>query len=371
MEAVLLLEDGQVFYGQAFGAHGKAVGEVVFHTGMTGYQEIITDPSYKGQMVTMTYPHIGNYGVNNEDVESSGPVVEALIVREYCPSPSNFRSEMSLDAYLKAHHVMGIHQIDTRALTRHIREQGAMMGILSTENRSIRELSDELSAYPKMQGHDMVRHVTRQKEEKWDEKAAASWYHGNVISGVKKMKHVVAYDYGIKRNILRLLTAFGLDVTVVPAFTPVERIKEMAPDGLFLSNGPGDPEGVDYAVKSVRALASSIPVFGICLGHQLLGLAFGAHTYKMKFGHHCSNHPVKNLITEDIEITSQNHNYAVDPETLTKAGFELTHRNLNDCTVEGMRHRELPVFSVQYHPEASPGPHDSLYLFRYFYELMK
>jgi len=371
MKAVLLLEDGTIFGGEGFGAEGTAVGEVVFNTGMTGYQEVLTDPSYKGQIVTMTYPHIGNYGINDEDVESGKPQVEGFVVRELCPAPSSYRSRESLDDYLKHHSIVGIHQIDTRALTRRIREKGAMMGVLSTEGLPVEELKERLGKHPRIEGRDLVQYVTTEREEQWREGVSSVWYYDTIRPLGGKTFNVVAYDFGIKRNILRLMTSFGMDVTVVPASTSAERVKAMGPDGIFLSNGPGDPEGVTYAVENVRKLIGYRPIFGICLGHQILALALGAKTYKLKFGHHGSNHPVKNCATGHVEITTQNHNFVVDPESLEETGLYVTHKNLNDGTVEGMRHEALPVCSVQYHPEASPGPHDSLYLFREFYDLLK
>jgi carbamoyl-phosphate synthase small subunit len=370
MEAVLLLEDGKTFYGEGFGAEGTVVGEVVFNTAMTGYQEVITDPSYKGQMVTMTYPHIGNYGINDEDIESGKPQIEALIVRELCKVPSNYRSQESLDHYLKRHSVQGIHQIDTRELTRYIREKGSMMGILSTEGLSIEELSRRVKESPSIVGRDLVQFVTQEKQEKWKTDVESSWYYDSTRPLGDKRFQVVAYDFGIKFNICRLLYSLGIDINVVPASTTAEEIREMKPDGLFLSNGPGDPEGVAYVIENVRKLLDHFPIFGICLGNQIISLAFGIKTYKMKFGHHGSNHPVMCLETGEIEITAQNHNFAVDAQKLDRAGLIVTHRNLNDDTVEGIAHRELPLFSVQYHPEASPGPHDSLYLFKQFYTLM-
>jgi carbamoyl-phosphate synthase small subunit len=370
VEAVLILKDGSTFVGEAFGAAGTAFGEVVFHTGMTGYQEIITDPSYKGQMVTLTYPHIGNTGINPEDMESEKPQVEALIVREACLEPSNWRSRESLDGYLKRHDIVGIHEIDTRKLTRHLREKGSMMGVLCTDGTSIKTLESKLAEYPAIEGRDLVKFVTSSKSETWTESADKAWYDEPLGSDSERTFKVVAYDFGMKWNISRLLTSFGMDVTVVPADTSAEEVLKLKPDGIFLSNGPGDPSALDYAVENIRKL-QSLPIFGICLGHQLLGRAYGAKTYKLKFGHHGANHPVKRLDTGEIEITSQNHNFAVDPDDLVSRGFELTHLNLNDRTVEGMRHKEFPAFSVQYHPEASPGPHDSIYLFRRFIELME
>ncbi len=370
MEAVLVLEDGKTFYGEGFGAEGTVVGEVVFNTAMTGYQEVITDPSYKGQMVTMTYPHIGNYGINHEDVESTKPQIEALIVRELCAVPSNYRSEESLDHYLKRFSVQGIHQIDTRELTRHIRDKGSMMGVLSTEGLSVEELSKRIQASPKIVGRDLVQFVTQEKQETWQTDIQPSWYYEAIRPLGKKRFQVVAYDFGIKQNICRLMHSLGMDIQIVPASTPAEEIREMKPDGIFLSNGPGDPEGIAYVVENVRKLRDTFPIFGICLGNQIISLAFGVRTYKMKFGHHGSNHPVKCLKTGEIEITAQNHNFAVDAEKLDQAGLVVTHRNLNDGTVEGISHRDLPIFAVQYHPEASPGPHDSLYLFKQFYAMM-
>lgn len=370
MKATLLLEDGRTFTGKGFGASGTVVGEVVFHTGMSGYQEILTDPSYKGQMVTMTYPHIGNYGVNSSDVESIKPQVEAFIVRELCDIPSNYRSEESLDAYLKRYDIPGLEDIDTRALTRHIREQGAMMGILSTETDDITTLKKQLAEVPGIVGQDLVKHVTIKEPVQWKESIDAQWYYDKIQPYGEESFHVVAFDFGMKYNICRLLTAYGMRVTVVPANTTADQVKALDPDGIFLSNGPGDPEGVPYAIRAISELVHSYPMFGICLGHQLMGLAMGARAYKLKFGHHGSNHPVKNLETGEIEITSQNHNFALDMDSVKDLGFEITHMNLNDQTLEGIRHKELPLYAIQYHPEASPGPHDSNYLFRNFYEMM-
>ena len=370
MEAVLLLEDGKTFHGEGFGAVGTAVGEVVFNTGMTGYQEILTDPSYKGQIVTMTYPHIGNCGINQEDVESAKPQIEAFIIRELCDVPSNYRSQESLDHYLRRHSIQGIHQIDTRELTRHIREKGSMMGALSTEGLRIEELDKKIRESPKILGRDLVQFVSEGKQEKWQMGVKPGWYYDSMNPAGNRRFKVVAYDFGIKRNICRLMTSLGMNVMVVPASTPAEAIQQMKPDGIFLSNGPGDPEGIMYAVENVKQLMGQYPIFGICLGHQLIGLATGARTYKMKFGHHGSNHPVMCLNSGEIEITTQNHNFAVDAKSLKKTGFVITHHNLNDGTVEGIKHQELPLFAVQYHPEASPGPHDSLYLFKQFYAMM-
>jgi carbamoyl-phosphate synthase small subunit len=371
MRSLLVLEDGTVFTGTGFGAGATAVGEVVFHTGMTGYQEILTDPSYKGQIVTMTAPHIGNTGVNREDVESDRPRPEGFVVRELCRTPSNHRSTQALDGYLAEHGLPGIEGVDTRALTRHLRERGSMMGILSNEGLPVEALRERLRAAPSLSGQDLVRRVTADRPMEWPHRADAAWYGGALRPGTDRVTRVVAYDFGIKWNILRLLSSFGMAVTLVPASTPAAEVLERKPDGVFLSNGPGDPEAVPYAAEAVRGLAGRLPLFGICLGHQILALAFGARTFKLKFGHHGSNHPVRDEATRAVEITSQNHNFAVEPESLRRAGFTLTHVNLNDGTVEGMRHRDLPIASVQYHPEASPGPHDSLGLFRTFIGLIE
>lgn len=348
-----------------------AIGEVVFNTGMTGYQEVLTDPSYKGQMVIMTYPHIGNYGINDQDIESVRPHVEGFIVREFCSTPSNYRSLKTLDDYLQMHRIPGISGIDTRALTRHIREKGSMMGILSTNGTDQAELESQLKKAPRMIGRDLVQYVTIKKAIEWDQEIPFQWYYDTIRPLGEKRFRVFVYDFGCKWNILRLLYSFGMKVSVVPAGTPAEFVLEQNPDGVFLSNGPGDPEGVPYAIENVRKLLGKKPIFGICLGHQILALALGARTYKLKFGHHGSNHPVRHEPTQKIEITAQNHNFAVEKNSAEKVGLEITHLNLNDGTVEGIRHRELPLFSVQYHPEASPGPHDSLYLFQEFYRMME
>jgi carbamoyl-phosphate synthase small subunit len=371
MQSILILEDGTAYVGEGFGAETTTVGEVVFNTGMTGYQEILTDASYRGQMVVMTYPHIGNTGINEEDVESYKPHVEGLLVREFCREPSNFRSVKSVDDYLRENGIPGIHQIDTRALTRRIREKGSMMGILSNEKLDAVKLTNRLKSHPGIIGRDLVKDVSIEKKLSWNVRVPQSWYYDPLQPSGKRTFRVVAYDFGIKWNILRLLASMGMEILIVPASTPAEEIQSIGPDGVFLSNGPGDPEAVTYAVEAVRRLVGKFPVFGICLGHQIIGLALGAKTYKLKFGHHGSNHPVRNESTRRIEITSQNHNFAVEPESAEKARFVITHLNLNDGTVEGMRHKDFPVFSVQYHPEASPGPHDSLYLFKNFIQLME
>ncbi|HEV58721.1 MAG TPA: carbamoyl-phosphate synthase small subunit, partial [Phycisphaerales bacterium] len=341
---------------------------VVFNTAMTGYQEILTDPSYNEQIVTMTYPLIGNYGTNNEDVESRRPFVRGFVVKENCPHPSNWRSGRSLDEYLRAHGVVGVQGIDTRRLVRHIREQGAMRGIISSVPTDLDALRAKLDRYPGLVGRDIVRDVTVEAPYDWDEPVV------DVLTGEAHKPpvkyRVVAFDYGIKYNILRLLRSQGCAVTVVPAAASAEEVLQRHPDGVFLSNGPGDPAAVGVAIATIRGLLGKKPIFGICLGHQLLALALGAKTYKLKFGHHGANHPVKNLDTGAVEITSQNHGFCVDVETLP-AGVDVTHVNLNDQTNEGIRCARKRAFSVQYHPEASPGPHDSAYLFAAFIALME
>ncbi len=369
-KAVLVLQDGTVFEGYSFGHPGDTDGEVVFNTAMTGYQEILTDPSYKGQIVTMTYPMIGNYGVNPEDVESPRPYAEGLIVKEYSQLYSNFRAVSSLADYLKKHRMVGLEGIDTRALVRHLRSEGAMPGLISTTDLDLSRLRKKAKDLPTMDGQDLAGTVTCSK--------SYSWRQGTVILEAegagrrhppKPPRRVIAFDYGIKQNILRLLVDWGCEVTVVPARTNAEEVLRKKPDGVFLSNGPGDPAAVDYAIRNVSKMVGKVPIFGICLGHQILGLACGAKTYKLKFGHHGANHPIKNLRTGKVEITSQNHGFAIDPESLKNAG-ELTHINLNDNTVAGFANDEKKFLAVQYHPEASPGPHDSRYLFEQFRNLM-
>jgi carbamoyl-phosphate synthase small subunit len=368
MKALLALEDGSVFEGQGFGAATEAVGELVFNTSMTGYQEILTDPSYSGQLVAMTYPQIGNVGVNAEDVESWRPFVEGFIVKEYWEQPSNWRSQKSLHDYLVEHRIPGIQGIDTRKLVRLLREKGAMNAALSTTPIDAATLVDKAKAAPSMEGRDLVGRVTCAEPYDWTE---GPWTIENGYrKGGESGPLVVAYDFGIKRNILRGLVGSGCRVHVVPAATPAANVLALNPDGVFLSNGPGDPDAVPYAKKIVADLVGKKPMFGICLGHQILGLALGGKTYKLKFGHHGGNQPVMDLTTRKVEITSQNHGFAVDADSLASVA-ELTHVNLNDQTVEGLRHRDVPLFSVQYHPESSPGPHDARYLFRRFVDMIE
>jgi carbamoyl-phosphate synthase small subunit len=358
-KALLALEDGRVFGGRSFGREGETSGEVVFNTALCGYQEVLTDPSYAGQIVTMTYPHIGNYGVNLEDVESSRPQVAGFVVREVSAVASSWRAAGGLHEYLDEAGVVGITEVDTRALTRHLRTHGAKRGVISAECLDAPRLIERARASRSMLGLDLAREVTCAERYRFDQGA-----------GARPRFKVVAYDFGMKQNILRMLAAAGCDVTVVPATTSAAEALALDPDGIFLSNGPGDPEPCDYAVEAAKELIEKRPVFGICLGHQILGLACGGKTFKLKFGHRGANHPVKNLATGHVEVTSQNHGFSVDPALFERPEFILTHVNLNDGTVEGFRHRDLPVISVQYHPEASPGPHDSHYLFEDFVGLM-
>ncbi len=356
MKTILALEDGTVFEGRGFGATGEKYGEVVFNTSMAGYQEILTDPSYRGQIVTMTYPLIGNYGVNREDVESRKPFVEAFVVKECSNLASNWRSEASLDGYLKENNIIGIEGIDTRALTRHIRLQGAMKAVISTEDLDAKSLIKKAKDSPGLVGRDLVKDVTFEKIQPWHDKGKYN---------------VVVVDTGTKYNILRELVDRDCKVTVVPAKTSAEQIFDFKPDGIMLSNGPGDPAGVPYVVETVKQLIGKFPIFGICFGHQMLGLALSGKTYKLKFGHHGGNHPVKDLKTGKVHITVQNHCFCVDIDSLNKDDIEITHINLNDQTLEGIRHKKLPIFSVQFHPEASPGPHDAKYMFDEFVEMME
>ncbi len=372
MDGILALADGRTFKGTLFGATGEAEGEVVFNTSMSGYQEVLTDPSYCGQMVVMTSPLIGNYGINPEDFESNRPHLTGFIIKELSGIPSSWRSTGTLDEFMKKYNVVGLQGIDTRALTRHIRDQGAQQAIISNDLSNIDALIQKARQSPSMEGKDLVQQVTCKEPYGWTE---GDWdlrtgYSDHSNNGNKESFFVVVYDFGIKRNILRRLTQVGCKVKVVPATTSAEAVMKMKPDGVFLSNGPGDPAAVSYAIQNVRELVGKVPIFGICLGHQILNLALGGTTYKLQFGHHGGNQPVMDLRKQKVEITSQNHGFAVDDKTGSD-DVEITYINLNDQTVEGIRHKKYPVSSVQYHPEASPGPQDSSYLFQDFVTLMK
>ncbi|WP_321531753.1 glutamine-hydrolyzing carbamoyl-phosphate synthase small subunit [uncultured Desulfuromonas sp.] len=369
MKAILALADGRVFHGQSIGAVGETFGEVVFNTSMSGYQEILTDPSYHGEIVTMTYPQIGNCGVNTEDVESDKPHLAGFVVKEICEFPSNWRSEISLNEYLQQNNIVGIQGIDTRALVKHIRDHGAQTGVISTVDLDVDSLVAKARQAPGLVGRDLVKEVTTAESYTWTQ---GVW---DLEKGYTELIeparfHVVVYDFGIKRNILRNLVSSGCRVTVVPASTSASEVLALNPDGVFLSNGPGDPEPITYAQENIRQLLGKVPLFGICLGHQLLAIALGGSTYKLKFGHRGGNQPVQRDENKRVEITSQNHGFAVDAKSLESASI-ISHLNLNDNTVEGLCHSCFPAFSVQYHPEASPGPHDAHYLFDRFIGLME
>ena len=369
--ALLVLADGTSYRGWSFGATGTAIGEVVFNTGMTGYQEVLTDPSYCGQIIVFTYPELGNTGVNPEDAESDKPHLKACIAKNICERPSNWRSTQSLPDYLKEHQIPGIYGIDTRALTRKIRNFGAMNGGISTEILDPNELLERVNAAPSMSGLNLVKEVTTPDVYEWSEPTTTAWeFNTDSQTDSEEKFTVVALDFGVKRNILRRLVSHGCRVIVVPADTSIEEILKHRPDGIFLSNGPGDPSAVTEGIETAKALLKSDkPIFGICMGHQILGQALGAQTYKLKFGHRGLNQPAG--LTERIEITSQNHSFAIDPDSLNNSDVEISHLNLNDRTVAGVKHKSLPIFSVQYHPEASPGPHDADYLFEQFVQAMK
>jgi carbamoyl-phosphate synthase small subunit len=369
-KAILALEDGTTFEGRAFGARAQSSGEVVFNTAITGYQEVFTDPSYSGQIVVLTYPQIGNYGANRADSESGRPYIEGLVVREFSPLASNWRSEQEADRFLADHGIPVIAEIDTRALVRHLRSRGVMRGVVSSCGEHPDALVETARRIPSMAGLALAPLVSTKASYEWTAGVEACSPSEHTGAAAEPRFHVVAYDFGIKLNILRRLVHVGCRVTVVPAGTAAQDVLALKPDGVFLSNGPGDPEPLEFQAAQARKLVGKLPVFGICLGHQILGLALGGRTYKLKFGHRGANHPVLNQVTNKVEITSHNHGFAVDPDSLNASEIELTHINLNDGTLEGFRHRSHPAFCVQYHPEAAPGPHDSRYLFDDFVKLM-
>ena len=371
MQAILALEDGRVFAGKSCGAAGECYGEVVFNTSITGYQEIFTDPSYAGQIVILTQPQIGNYGTNPEDNESTRPYIEGLVVREFSTLASNWRSREHGEQFLQRYRIPAIEGLDTRAVVRHLRSCGVMRGVISSIESDPAKLVTKAKEIPSMAGRDLAEGVSTKQRYVWDAPAISLGPPPANFKPPEPSYHVVAYDYGIKQNILRRLVSEGCKVTVVPALTSAEDVLGLKPDGIFLSNGPGDPAPLEIEAANIRKLFGEKPIFGICLGHQVLGLALGAKTYKLKFGHRGGNHPVLNKITNKVEITAHNHGFAVDPDSLPAAEVEPTHWNLNDQTLEGFRHRSLPIFSVQYHPEASPGPHDSYYLFKDFVRMME
>jgi carbamoyl-phosphate synthase small subunit len=372
VQAILALEDGRIFRGKGYGAKAECYGEVVFNTSLTGYQEIFTDPSYAGQIVVLTNPQIGNYGTNPEDNEAVRPFIEGLVVREFSPISSNWRSQQAADEYLERFNIPVIADLDSRALVRHLRTHGVMRGVISLIESDPDKLIAKARSIPKMDGTDLARVVSTKQRYSWNQGPIVTYPSQPMKEAdPEHALHVVAYDFGIKQNILRMLVEQGCSVTVVPAETSAEDVLSLKPDGVFLSNGPGDPEPVTYAQENIRKLTGKTPIFGICLGHQLVGLALGGKTYKLKFGHHGGNHPVRQERTGKIEITAHNHNFAVDPDSLKESEVEMTHFDLNDGTLEGMRHKTMPLFTVQYHPEASPGPHDSHYLFGDFVKLMQ